>query len=133
MASKVDKYKEFEALPFEDALKRLESIVAKMEDGNCPLEELLARFEEGGVLASLCQKRLDELQKRIEILVKDSPQGPKWRQFNPDEDEKPCDDAESSRNKLEEPEDESSEEEPSSKTTKRKAASKEEAKDDLLF
>ena len=86
MPSKKDKFKEFEALPFEDALKRLESIVARMEDGKAPLEELLARFEEGGALAALCQKRLDELQRKIEILVKDSPQGPKWRQFDPDGD-----------------------------------------------
>jgi len=89
MPSKADKYKELEALPFEDALKRLESIVARMEDGKAPLAELLERFEEGGMLSSLCQKRLDELQQRIEILVKDSPQGPKWRKFDPEEQEAP--------------------------------------------
>lgn len=84
MPSKKDKFKELETLPFEDALKRLESIVSRMEDGKAPLEELLARFEEGGALAALCQRRLDELQRKIEILVKDTPQGPKWRQFDPD-------------------------------------------------
>ena len=87
MASKKDKFKEFESLPFEDALKRLESIVARMEDGKAPLEELLARFEEGGALAALCQKRLDELQKRIDVLVKDTPTGPKWKQFDTEDQE----------------------------------------------
>jgi len=84
MASKKDKFKELEALPFEDALKRLETIVERMEDGKAPLEELISRFEEGGALAALCQKRLDDLQSRIDILMKDSPKGPQWKQFDPD-------------------------------------------------
>ena len=87
MASKKDKFKEFEKLPFEDALRRLETIVQGMEDGKAPLEELIAKFEEGGVLSAICQRRLEELQGKIEILVKDTPQGPQWRSFDPERGE----------------------------------------------
>ncbi len=89
MPSKKDKFKEFEKLPFEDALRRLETIVQGMEDGKAPLEELIVKFEEGGALAAICQRRLDELQGKIDILVKDTPQGPKWRSFDPDSEDAP--------------------------------------------
>ncbi len=113
MPSKKDKFKEFESLAFEDALKRLESIVERMEDGNAPLEELIARFEEGGALAALCQKRLDDLQRKIEILVKDTPQGPKWKQFDPDGGEEDAPD--------EEGEEAEADEEPEAKASQSKA------------
>jgi exodeoxyribonuclease VII small subunit len=82
-----DDLKEIAKLPFEEALKRLEGIVERMEDGKAPLEELIVLFEKGGALASLCQKRLDELQGKIEILVKDSAKAPKWEDFDPESDE----------------------------------------------
>jgi exodeoxyribonuclease VII small subunit len=43
------------ALPFEEALQKLESIVEAMEAGDLPLEHLLARYEEGVKLAKICQ------------------------------------------------------------------------------
>jgi exodeoxyribonuclease VII small subunit len=57
-------------LKFEDALKRLEEIVALMEDEHTPLEEALRRYEEGIGLARFCAHTLDAAEKKIEILSK---------------------------------------------------------------
>jgi exodeoxyribonuclease VII small subunit len=53
---------------FEAALKRLEEIVALMEDEHTPLDEALKRYEEGIGLARFCARSLDEAEKKIEIL-----------------------------------------------------------------
>jgi exodeoxyribonuclease VII small subunit len=55
---------------FEDALSKLEKIVAKLEGGDVPLEESLKLFEEGIRLSRLCNQKLDEAEKRVEILLK---------------------------------------------------------------
>lgn len=55
---------------FEDALKRLETLVAEMEAGKLSLDEMIAHFEEGSGLVELCGKRLNEVERRIEKLVK---------------------------------------------------------------
>ncbi len=55
---------------FEEALGRLENIVRKMEAGDMTLEESLKAFEEGIKLARLCSRRLDEAERRVEILLK---------------------------------------------------------------
>ena len=55
---------------FEEALERLEDIVRKMEAGDMTLEESLKAFEEGIKLARLCSRRLDEAERRVEILLK---------------------------------------------------------------
>ena len=56
---------------FEDAVKKLESIVTRLEDGDIPLEESLELFEEGVKLSGFCAKKLDEAEKKVEILMKD--------------------------------------------------------------
>jgi exodeoxyribonuclease VII small subunit len=56
---------------FEDALKSLESIISRLEDGDIPLEESLKLFEDGVKLSRFCAEKLDEAEKRVEILVKD--------------------------------------------------------------
>jgi len=56
---------------FEDALQKLEAIVKKLEDGNLSLEESLKAFEEGMRLSRFCSKKLDEAEKKVEILLKD--------------------------------------------------------------
>jgi exodeoxyribonuclease VII small subunit len=55
---------------FEDALAKLEEIVRKMEQGELTLDESLASFEEGIRLARLCSRKLDEAERRVEILLK---------------------------------------------------------------
>ena len=69
MAAK-EKGKEKE-LKFEDGLKRLEEIVAKLESGNLPLDDSLKLFEEGVKLVRFCNERLAEAQQKVEILTKD--------------------------------------------------------------
>ena len=59
-----------ETTSFEEALKRLETLVADMEAGKLSLDEMIARFEEGSQLVDLCGKRLNEVERRIEKLVK---------------------------------------------------------------
>ncbi len=55
---------------FEDALNKLEKIVSKLEDGEILLEESLKLFEEGIRLSRLCNQKLEEAEKRVEILMK---------------------------------------------------------------
>ena len=57
-------------LPFEEVLKKLESIVETMESDELPLETLLARFEEGTRLAQVCQAKLAEAELKIQKLEK---------------------------------------------------------------
>jgi len=55
---------------FEDSLNKLERIVAKLEEGEIPLEESLRLFEEGIRLSRFCSQKLDEAEKRVEILLR---------------------------------------------------------------
>ena len=55
---------------FEKALERLEKIVSEMEDGSMSLEDMIARFEEGQGLIKFCSRKLNEVERKIEILVK---------------------------------------------------------------
>ena len=55
---------------FEEALQRLENIVRRMEAGDLSLEESLKAFEEGVRLARFCAKKLDEAERRVDILLK---------------------------------------------------------------
>jgi exodeoxyribonuclease VII small subunit len=56
---------------FEAALKRLEEVLGSLEHGDLPLEESLAAFEEGVGLVKFCQQKLDEVEKKVELLLKD--------------------------------------------------------------
>lgn len=55
---------------FEKALKRLEEIVNKLESGALPLDESLKIFEEGVKLSRFCTKKLDEAERKVEVLLK---------------------------------------------------------------
>lgn len=59
-------------LPFEQALKKLESIVDAMESGDLPLETLLSQFEEGTKLIKSCQAKLEEAELKISKLEKNA-------------------------------------------------------------
>jgi exodeoxyribonuclease VII small subunit len=56
---------------FETTLEKLEELVQKLEEGDLPLEDSLKAFEEGMTMVKSCEKRLNEAQKKIEILMKD--------------------------------------------------------------
>ena len=55
---------------FETALKRLEEIVKRLENGDLPLDSALELFEEGIKLSRLCHTKLEEAERRVEILLK---------------------------------------------------------------
>jgi exodeoxyribonuclease VII small subunit len=56
-------------MSFEEAMKRIEKIVADLEKGELPLEESLERFEEAVKLARSCQAKLEKAEARISKLV----------------------------------------------------------------
>ncbi len=67
---------------FEEALKELEEIVNRLEQGEIPLEEALQLFEQGVKLSRWCHTKLDEAQKRVEVLLKDEAGKMKARPFD---------------------------------------------------
>ena len=54
---------------FESALAELETIVKTLEDGQLPLEQSLEHFERGVALSRFCHTRLDDAERRIELLT----------------------------------------------------------------
>jgi exodeoxyribonuclease VII small subunit len=60
-----------ESLSFEQILAQLSSVVEQLEDGEIPLEQALSTFEQGIALSRLGARRLDEAERRIEILLRD--------------------------------------------------------------
>jgi exodeoxyribonuclease VII small subunit len=56
---------------FEQALERLESLVERLDDGDLPLEQALAAFEEGVALTRHCAQQLESAERRVEILVRE--------------------------------------------------------------
>ena len=57
-------------MQFKVALKRLEEIIDKLEEDIDDLDELVKLFEEGSELVSICDKKLTEVESRIEIITK---------------------------------------------------------------
>ena len=55
---------------FEDNLKKLEQLVAKMESGDMKLDDMIKAFEEGRKLVDTCQKDLESIRQRIEKVTK---------------------------------------------------------------
>jgi exodeoxyribonuclease VII small subunit len=60
---------------FETTLEQLEATVARLEEGEMPLEEALELFESGVKLSRQCSVTLEEAERRIEILVADRSAG----------------------------------------------------------
>ncbi len=56
---------------FENALARLEGIVGELEKGELALEKALKLFEEGITISRFCNAKLDEAERKVEILLKD--------------------------------------------------------------
>lgn len=55
---------------FEEAIQRLEKIVADLESGETPLEESIKLFEEGMGLAKFCLDKLNQAEKKLMKLTK---------------------------------------------------------------
>ena len=63
-------------LTFEQAYERLEAIVARLESGDLSLEEAVALYEQGRVLAQQCGDLLDAAELRVQQLRDDGTLGP---------------------------------------------------------
>ena len=63
---------------FEAALSDLEALVADMENGELPLDQLIEKYEEGMRLVKACNEKLAEAEQKIEVLTaaQASPAGP---------------------------------------------------------
>jgi len=69
MARKTAEQSDVKEPGFEESMERLERLVNEMEGGSLGLEEMMARFEEGRRLILECTKKLNEVERRIEMLV----------------------------------------------------------------
>lgn len=74
MAEKV-KRKSKDEISFESALKELESIASRLEEGNLSLDRSIVEFERGMKLSNFCHAKLEEAEKKIEILQKNEAGG----------------------------------------------------------
>ena len=62
------KPKTMEPSSYEDALQELEQLVARIESGQMPLEQLLAGYQRGAALLAFCRERLEAVQNQIQVL-----------------------------------------------------------------
>jgi exodeoxyribonuclease VII small subunit len=60
---------EQQSLSFEEAMERLETIVGKLESGDVPLETAIELFQEGMKLSQLCGAKLEQVERKIEMLI----------------------------------------------------------------
>ncbi len=60
---------------FEEALKKLQEIVEKLEKGDLPLEEAMEAFTEGINLAQFCHRKLEEAENKVQMLLKNQQGG----------------------------------------------------------
>ena len=56
-------------MSFEESMKKLETIVTELENGNLNLDESVKKFEEGMKMAKQCNNILEETEKKITILL----------------------------------------------------------------
>ena len=61
---------ELKVKDFESALKSLEEIVAQLESGDLTLNRALELFEEGVQVSRFCSSKLDEAERKVEVLIK---------------------------------------------------------------
>jgi exodeoxyribonuclease VII small subunit len=69
---------------FETSLEELERIVRELEQGELPLEKSLELFEQGVKLSRECQERLNQAERRIEVLMRDNQGRSVVRPFEPE-------------------------------------------------
>lgn len=62
----------YKEMKFEEAMKELEKIVDELEKGDSSLEESMELFSNGMLLSKICAQKIDEIEKKITILIEDS-------------------------------------------------------------
>ena len=71
---------------FEKAFAELEQIVKRLEGEELPLDESLELFEKGIRLSRFCNQKLEEIEKKIELILADAKGQPVTEPFEPEED-----------------------------------------------
>ncbi len=71
MSNSKNRKKDIEQLDFEQALQQLNTLVAKLETGELPLEDSVAAFETGVLLSRRCEALLDSAEQRLQVLGED--------------------------------------------------------------
>ncbi|GGG56849.1 MULTISPECIES: exodeoxyribonuclease VII small subunit [Paenibacillus] len=74
-------------LSFEEAMEQLEQIVEQLESGDVPLEKAIDLFQQGMKLSQLCGGKLEQVEKKIELLI-ESEQGFQKKTFAPVNEDK---------------------------------------------
>ncbi|SFF02497.1 Exodeoxyribonuclease VII small subunit [Paenibacillus catalpae] len=74
-------------LSFEEAMEQLEKIVERLENGDVPLETAIDLFQEGMKLSQLCGGKLEQVERKIELLI-ETEQGFQKKAFAPMNEEK---------------------------------------------
>lgn len=68
---------------FEDALAELEQVISEVENGSMPLEKMIESISRGAELVRFCQKRLNTLNSKVEMLFKDDGEKGVFEEFDP--------------------------------------------------
>jgi exodeoxyribonuclease VII small subunit len=69
---------------FEDAMRKLESIVQELEGGDLTLDEAMRKFEQGIALSQYCTKKLDDTENKVNLLLKNQRDKAMEQPFLPD-------------------------------------------------
>ena len=72
---------------FEKAFQQLEKIVQRLESEELPLDESLQLFEEGIRLSRFCHQRLEEVEKKIELILADAKGEPRVEPFEAEDED----------------------------------------------
>jgi exodeoxyribonuclease VII small subunit len=72
---------------FERSFQQLESIVKRLESEELPLDEALQLFEQGIGLSRFCNQKLEEVEKKIELILADAKGQPRTEPFESPDDE----------------------------------------------
>jgi len=72
--TKENENKKMEDMSYEEAVKKLEEIVNRLENAEIPLEDSLSSFQEGIALSRYCREKLAEIEYKVEYLLKEEQQ-----------------------------------------------------------
>jgi exodeoxyribonuclease VII small subunit len=75
-----------ENIKFEEAIKRLEEIVEEMEGKDLQLEKSIKLFQEGMELAAFCNSKLEDAEKKVNVVMKNAQGQLTEEKFNPEEE-----------------------------------------------
>ena len=78
---------------FEKSFQQLEAIVRRLESEELPLDESLGLFEEGIRLSRFCHQRLEEVEKKIELILADAKGEPRVEPFEAEDEDDAADES----------------------------------------